>query len=75
MSIINIDDKTYHVAPEVAALLQMISEERDFYKKLLEIIAYDHLVYHNLLKGEDSWTLSRFRRLAHEGLLVYSDQK
>ena len=73
MSAISINDKTYHVAPEVAELLSMTSNERDFYRKLLEIIAYEHIVYRGLHKDDDTQTLSRLRRVAHEGLSVYTD--
>jgi hypothetical protein len=71
MAMITINNKTYHVAPEVADLLRTVSEERDFYRKVLEAIAYEHLVYRSV-GHEDRETLNRFRRLAHETLSVYN---
>lgn len=72
MSIITINDKAYHVAPEVSEILEIVSNQRDFYEKVLHIIAYEHIVYRGM-HPDDTKTLSRFRRLAHETLSVYPD--
>jgi hypothetical protein len=66
---ITINKQVYHIDPEVARLIRWTTDQRDFYHKVLEIIAYEHLV--NRTAGrQDSETLGRFRRLAHETLIT-----
>jgi hypothetical protein len=64
MTMITIDKQNYDVPAPVADLLRDVSDERDFYRKVLRYIAYGHL------QGPEM-SLLAVKRMAEESVQMY----